>query len=111
MPSGKSDEVIAGARQSAAARELNVPRNAIHTLWNPYERDQNSNKRHGIERRRTPSHVQRIATCYNVPDTGGHYEGDIHYGNSHPNTVHEAHRCGEMMENGNYLIGATHMGL
>ncbi|GBN16173.1 hypothetical protein AVEN_124299-1 [Araneus ventricosus] len=55
----------AGARQSAVARELNVHSSVIHRLWNHYQRDQNANRRLGSGR-------QRIATCCNVPEAGGH---------------------------------------
>ncbi|GBM99171.1 hypothetical protein AVEN_122509-1 [Araneus ventricosus] len=40
------------ARQSAVARELNVRRSVIHSLWNHYQRDQNASKRRGSGCRR-----------------------------------------------------------
>ncbi|GBN92518.1 hypothetical protein AVEN_64214-1 [Araneus ventricosus] len=43
----------AGARQSAVARELNVHRSVIHSLWNHYQRDQNARRRRGSGCRRT----------------------------------------------------------
>ncbi|GBL85255.1 hypothetical protein AVEN_222725-1 [Araneus ventricosus] len=42
----------AGARQSAAARELNVHRSVIHRLWNHYQRDRNASRKRGSGRRR-----------------------------------------------------------
>ncbi|GBM01210.1 hypothetical protein AVEN_253611-1 [Araneus ventricosus] len=42
----------AGARQSAIARELNVNRSVIHTLWSHYQRDQNASRRRGSGHRR-----------------------------------------------------------
>ncbi|GBM14125.1 hypothetical protein AVEN_60958-1 [Araneus ventricosus] len=38
------------ARQSAAARVLNVQRCVIHRLWNHYQRDQNASRRRGSGR-------------------------------------------------------------
>ncbi|GBN29073.1 hypothetical protein AVEN_56021-1 [Araneus ventricosus] len=37
----------ARARQSAAARELNVHRSVIHKLWNHYQRHQKASRRRG----------------------------------------------------------------
>ncbi|GBN29023.1 hypothetical protein AVEN_114707-1 [Araneus ventricosus] len=42
----------ARARQSAAARQLNVHRNVIHKLWNHYQRDQKASRRRGSGCRR-----------------------------------------------------------
>ncbi|GBM00912.1 hypothetical protein AVEN_151372-1 [Araneus ventricosus] len=42
----------AGVRQSVVARELNVHRSVMHSLWNHYQMDQNSGRRRGPGRRR-----------------------------------------------------------
>ncbi|GBM23636.1 hypothetical protein AVEN_117386-1 [Araneus ventricosus] len=63
--------LLAGARQFAVARELNVHRSVIHRLWNHYQRDQNDSRRAVLDAGESPLR-QTIATFCNVPDAGGH---------------------------------------
>ncbi|GBO42189.1 hypothetical protein AVEN_108632-1 [Araneus ventricosus] len=60
----------AGARRSALARELNVHRSVIHSLWNHYQRDQNARGRRGSGHAgESPQWQTTVAMCRTPVDT------------------------------------------